>query len=243
MGTIGATGTWRWDDAHRILQNDPRSRILKTIREQKEAFSEYIKDYKLRSKKELNEKKKHMRDEFISMLQESKLLNSASKYYESAKYFITDSRFNALDEKTREEIFQDYLDDLEKEERDYLRETRSKRIENLISLFEERKIPIEISFEECKKKFADNQIFKSADEYEILRFFLNSAFSEYMRNAEKIEYEDRRKTRRLNERKNRENFRELLSQCFKEKVFNIKTNWNELISKIINDNRYLNLVK
>jgi len=243
LGTIGATGTWRWDDAHRILQNDPRSRILKTIREQKEAFSEYIKDYKLRSKKELNEKKKHMRDEFISMLQESKLLNSASKYYESAKYFITDSRFNALDEKTREEIFQDYLDDLEKEERDYLRETRSKRIENLISLFEERKIPIEISFEECKKKFADNQIFKSADEYEILRFFLNSAFSEYMRNAEKIEYEDRRKTRRLNERKNRENFRELLSQCFKEKVFNIKTKWNELISKIINDNRYLNLVK
>jgi len=64
-----------------------------------------------------------------------------------------------------------------------------------------------------------------------------------MRNAEKIEFEERRLQKRYNERKNREIFREFLSQSYKEKVFNLKTKWNEFTTKIINDDRYLHLVK
>lgn len=168
---VGATSTWRWEDARRMLHNDPRARILKTLKEQKQAFNEYIREYKLRFKKELNEKRQHLRDEFIEMLKENNLLSSASKYYDSAKYFFSDPRFSGLDEKTREEIFQDYLDDLEKEERDELAELRSKRIKNLISFFEEKKVPIEMTFDECKKTFGDNPIFKGTEDNEILKYF------------------------------------------------------------------------
>jgi len=54
------------------------------------------------------------------MLEEKNILNSDSKYHKVFHLFMNDPRWRALEDREREQTFQEYLDDLfekEKEER------------------------------------------------------------------------------------------------------------------------------
>jgi len=82
LNDIGVTGTWRWEDARRAIQNEERSKALRRISDQKQAFNEYINEYKQRERQESRQKKSHLREQFTQMLEESKIINSASKYFD-----------------------------------------------------------------------------------------------------------------------------------------------------------------
>ena len=82
LSDLGVTATWRWEDARRIIQNEERVKSLKTIHDQKLAFNEYISEYKQRERQESRQKKTHLKDQFVQMLDESKIMNSQSKYYD-----------------------------------------------------------------------------------------------------------------------------------------------------------------
>lgn len=69
----------------------------------------------------------------------------------------------------REETFQNYLDDLEKKERDEYKVASEQRSKNLRSLFEENKLSLDVTWEKCQAMFASNIIFKTADNLEKLR--------------------------------------------------------------------------
>ena len=56
----------------------------------------------------------------MNMLEACKTLTSDSKYYKVYPIFVNDPRWKALDERERENLFQNYLDELydkEKEEK------------------------------------------------------------------------------------------------------------------------------
>jgi hypothetical protein len=58
------------------------------------------------------------------MLEERHLLNSDSKYYKVFQLFMNDPRWKALEDREREQTFQDFLDDLyEKEREDRIQKT------------------------------------------------------------------------------------------------------------------------
>ena len=46
------TATWRWDDASRVISNDPRFKCLKTNTERKAAFNSFMDDVKSRDRTE-----------------------------------------------------------------------------------------------------------------------------------------------------------------------------------------------
>jgi pre-mRNA-processing factor 40 len=111
------------------------------------------------------------------MLEESKVLTADSKYYDvsvnsneeqTARYFMSDPRYRALEDREREELFQDYLDDLEKKEKEEQRVAAKQRADNLRSLFEEQKVPLDTSWEKCQELFTNNSLFKAADDLERL---------------------------------------------------------------------------
>jgi len=54
---MGVTVTWRWEDANRVIQTDPRVKCLKTISDKKAAFNEFINDIKTREKAEAKERR------------------------------------------------------------------------------------------------------------------------------------------------------------------------------------------
>ena len=66
----------------------------------------------------------------MELLKEQKHLHSLSKYYQVARQLQTDSRYKNIEEKDREEIFQDYLDELMNKEREERRDQRQRYIFN-----------------------------------------------------------------------------------------------------------------
>jgi len=237
LSDLGVTATWHWEDAKRIVQNESRAKALKSIREQKQAFNEYIAEYKQREKEEIRQKKLHLKNQFIEMLEESHVVTSQTKYYDIARFFVNDPRFRALEDIERENIFQDYLDDLEKKDKEYQREITKQHINNLRNLFEEQKLSPDTTWEQCRELYSKHPIFKIADEYEQI-----TAFTEYMKVAEKQDFDEKRRIRRYHERKNREAYRQMLEDKFRLEEFTIKTKWNKMMMILKDDPRYLNIL-
>lgn len=52
------------------------------------------------------------------MLEEKNVLTSDSKYYKVFHLFMNDLRWKALDDREREQTFQEYLDDLYEKEKE-----------------------------------------------------------------------------------------------------------------------------
>ena len=68
--------------------------------------------------------KPQAKDNFKQMLRERININSDTKFYKISFQLMNDFRWRAVEERDRETIFQDYLDDLFEEERAEKREKR-----------------------------------------------------------------------------------------------------------------------
>jgi len=126
---------------------------------------------------------------------------------------------------------------MEKKEKDEKRTSTIQHIENLRGLFEEQKLGLDTTWEQCCQMFAGDVIFKNTDDYERI-----TAFIEYMKKANEAYYAERKKIRRYHERKNREMFREMLEEKFHQGQFNIKTKWNKFVVQVKDDPRYQNML-
>jgi len=67
-------------------------------------------------------------------------------------------------------------------------------------------------------------------------------FTEHVINLEKIENEEKRKNKRLQERRNREAFRDLLKEHIARGDLSHKTKWKSFLEANKNDERFLNLI-
>ena len=148
---LGVSATWRWEDVKRNLSGMPKAELLKSMKDRKRAFDELITHLKTRDRQESRQKRQIIKDKFIQMLSEAKWLKTSSTFFEASKLFLTDSRYQNLDERDREDIFQDYLDELEKKEKEQIRNNEKARVEELLKFYEEQKVGVETTWEEvCK---------------------------------------------------------------------------------------------
>lgn len=117
---VGVVSTWKWDDAHRNIKSDDRYRFIKlTMQEKKSAFTDYLHETRQQERKQMLLIKEKQRELFLAMLEENRGylgLNSSSKYYQISKKLAKRDykKFMAVDERDREDIFQDYIDGLYK---------------------------------------------------------------------------------------------------------------------------------
>lgn len=65
------------------------------------------------------------------MLKEVKGLDSNSKYHKISHMFLLDPRFKILEERDKENVFQDYMDDLYSSEKETQRQQRKSNIQVL----------------------------------------------------------------------------------------------------------------
>lgn len=62
------------------------------------------------------------------------------------------------------------MDELEKKEKEDQRVATKQHVENLRNLFEEQKLGLDMTWTQCMTTFADNSIFKAADDLEKLTY-------------------------------------------------------------------------
>ena len=118
LKTLGITVTWKWEDASRLLFNEPEWKAIRTFSEKRNLFNEYITDLKNKEREEIYLKREKNKAKFRQLLSEDNTINSDSTYTEAMSRLSYDERWRAVDEKEREDVFEDYIDLIYKKEED-----------------------------------------------------------------------------------------------------------------------------
>ena len=233
----GITTTWKWEDAERVLCNEPIWKSIKTFQEKRGLFNEYIRDCKLKEREDLKLKRERLKLKFRQMLEEDTGLNSNSKFSEALTKYCYDERWRAIDERDREEIFQDYIDLLFKREEDeWLRGRETKR-----QLFEkeliERGLGTSTRWKDLPTIFANDPLFNSMEKIDQLDTFTN-----YILKLEKEEKRKKKEDEKYQGYQNREKFRDLLQAYVDKGMIDMKSKWSKFVPLIKDKEDYLHLL-
>lgn len=234
----GVSSTWRWDDFFRMMRDDERFNLIRTVAQKKQIFNDYVATLRRKEREEARMKKQVARDNFVKMLESAGILRPDSKYYKTSHFFQGDPRWRILEEKEREDLFQDYLDELEHREKEKKRQERLALMNTFKKLLTDRDdIDHTTHWYDASRVLAGTPAFDALDHLDQL-----TVFSEYVIEAEKVYLENKRINKRTQERKNREQFKELLQEKAKLGDLTAATHWRPFLQSIKDDSRYLSLV-
>jgi len=243
----GVKSNWTWRDAILATGHNPMYHCLKTAEERKTAFMKYIDQCKREEREEERIKLQKEREEFRAALKLRTDITSATRYKKYAENLKDEPTFLAIaDERDRESIFNEYISDLRRKEKDKLRMVRKENMEKLRHIL--RKLPItyntlwkdaQILFKTCSE-YSDDEQLQTLDPLDVF-----SVYEEHIKSLED-EYNDMREkvrmARRREERKNRDAFKDLLRELCNSHVINVRSKWKEIYPYIQNDQRYLNML-
>ncbi|XP_022246248.1 transcription elongation regulator 1-like isoform X2 [Limulus polyphemus] len=129
---VSAFSTWE-KELHKIVF-DPRYLLL-TSRERKQVFEKYVKERAEEERREKRNKMKERKDDFRKLMEEANL-TSKSMFSDFAQKYGKDERFKNIEKmRDREIMFNDYLQDLRRKER----EERSSQREKVSTVLRTRK--------------------------------------------------------------------------------------------------------
>lgn len=223
---------WTWDQAMRVIINDKRYGALKSLAERRQAFNEYSAQRKKQETEEKRLKQKRDREEFVKMLEECKELTSTMRWSKAVSLFEIDQRFHAIERgREREELFEDYVLNLERKERDRAHEQRKK------NLSEYREFLATCDFIKANTQWrkVQDQLVKDKRCYRLDPIDRLKVFQEYVRDLEIKEEEERRIKKeqlRRKEHKNRDEFRKLIEEHRSSGVLTAKTSWSDYFLRV-----------
>ncbi|XP_057863573.2 pre-mRNA-processing protein 40A isoform X2 [Cryptomeria japonica] len=227
---------WTWEQAMRVIINDKRYGALKSLAERRQTFFEYTVQ---RKKQEAEEKRlnlKRARAEFNKMLEECKELTSTTRWSKVISLFENDPRFHAIERgREREELFENYLLDLQRKEKDKAREQRKR------NLSEYREFLASCDFIKGNTQWrkVHDRLEKDQRCYQIDPIDRLEVFQEYVHELENKEEEERRVKKeqlRRKEHKNRDEFRKLIEEHKSSGLLTAKTIWSNYFSKDVASN-------
>lgn len=231
--------SWRWKKVHRALNGEKRYRVIPKVSDKKKVFNEYIQLTKKAERNLVRSKIERARNEFKAMLMDFENLTSDSKWTYCVQFFYMDPRYQNVDEKEREGLFQDYLDELYDKERMEEKKNRADMIERMKEHFQDLPvITTSTSWEEAQELLKYNAVWQKMNDFDRLE-----AFSEYILTRKKEEDELSKKRQRRRERINRLAFRELLKECVTHDSLTFKTKWRSFVKHNQEDLRLFNMFK
>ncbi|XP_076893144.1 pre-mRNA-processing protein 40A-like [Bidens hawaiensis] len=222
---------WNWEQAMRVIINDKRYGALKAHGERKQAFNEYLMQRKKLEAEERRLKQRKAKEEFTKML-ESKELTSSMRWSKAMALFEDDERYKAVDRPAdREDLFQNYLVDLQKKERAKAQEEqRQYRSEYRQFLETCGLIKVDTQWRKVQDRLEDDERCSRLEKIDRLEIF-----QEYIRDLEKEEDEQRKiKKEHIKrvERKNRDEFRKMLEEDVISGTITAKTQWRDYCQKV-----------
>ncbi|GAB4839275.1 hypothetical protein Ancab_028802 [Ancistrocladus abbreviatus] len=223
---------WTWDQAMRVIINDKRYSALKALGERKQAFNEYLGQRKKQEAEERRIRQKKAKEEFVKMLEESKELTSSMKWSKAITMFEEDERFKAVERtRDREELFENYLVELQKKEKVKAQEEYRRNREEYRKFLESCDfIKVTSQWRKVQDLLEDDERCSRLEKIDRLEIF-----QDYIRDLEKEEEEQKKAQKeqlRRVERKNRDEFRKMLEADITAGVLTAKTHWREYCAKV-----------
>ena len=128
---------WKWPQVHKCIRNDDRYLVVPRVSDKKKLFGEYVSMTKRAERTAAKNKMEQARQAYLEMLKEYESINSDSKYAHCVQFFYQDPRYKEVEEKDRENLFQDYLDSLYQKEVESDKRYRREMISKMREHFEE----------------------------------------------------------------------------------------------------------
>lgn len=223
-----------WEQAMLATINDERYKAVANINDRKKVFTEYIEAKKKAEDAEKKAREEQRRRDFLALLSERKdVVGPRTTWKKSAPSLERDPRFYALeDEEEREEVFEEFVWDLEKKEKEAEKEARRVGAERFKELLADPAAGVSAAttWRRFREQFADDGRFKAADRLDRLRLF-----EEHVRALEKTESDARRLERDAQRRKSRqlrEAFRAHLRQMQERNELTLQTAWSALVPSL-----------
>ncbi|XP_043461407.1 transcription elongation regulator 1-like isoform X1 [Leptopilina heterotoma] len=158
---VSAFSTWE-KELHKIVF-DPRYLLL-TSKERKQVFEKYVKERAEEERREKRNKMKERKDQFQKLLEEAGL-HGKSSFSDFAQKHGRDDRFKNVEKmRERESLFNEYILEVRKREKEEKTAKREQVKKDFISLLKEHKdIDRHSHWSDCKKKLESDWRYRCVD--------------------------------------------------------------------------------
>ncbi|GAB6030459.1 hypothetical protein CHUAL_007326 [Chamberlinius hualienensis] len=239
--------TATWEQALKIIVNDPRYGTLKKLSERKQAFNTYKTQKAREEKEEQRLKAKKAKEDLEQFLQNNPKMNSQTRYRKAEIMFSDEDLWKAVPDRERRDLFEDVLFFLVKKEKEEAKNARKRNVKVLGEILDSMPtVTFRTTWQDAQVLLLDNPTF--AEDTELLSMDKEDAlivYEEHIRQLEQDEEEEReREKRRIKrqQRKTRDAFLALLDDLHDQGKLTSMSLWVELYPIISADLRFTNVL-
>ena len=128
--------TMKFKEVQEICSNDNRWNALKTVGERKQTLAEYQTKKAKLEKDEKKEKAKKAKNAFLQLLAETTAIDSSTRWRDAQRLLSSDHRYKTLEsDRDREDIFEEFIVELAKTEREDKEKGKKEMFESVKSFF------------------------------------------------------------------------------------------------------------
>uniref|UniRef100_A0A8C2K172 Pre-mRNA-processing factor 40 homolog A n=1 Tax=Cyprinus carpio TaxID=7962 RepID=A0A8C2K172_CYPCA len=243
----GVSSNASWEQAMKLIINDPRYSALPKLSEKKQAFNAYKVQTEKEEKEEARIKYKESKETFQRFLENHEKMTSTTRYKKAEQMFGDQEVWSCVPERDRLEIYEDVLFYLAKKEKEQAKQLRKRNWEALKNILDNMaNVTYRTTWSEAQQYLLDNPTF--AEDEELQNMDKEDAlicFEEHIRALEKEEEEEKQKTllrERRRQRKNREAFQKFLDELHDHGQLHSMSAWMEMYPTVSADIRFNNML-
>ncbi|XP_071991286.1 pre-mRNA-processing factor 40 homolog B isoform X5 [Engystomops pustulosus] len=243
----GVSSNASWEQAMKMIINDPRYSALPKLSEKKQAFNAYKSQHEKEEKEETRLRAKEAKEKLQSFLEQHEKMTSTTRYRKAEQMFGEQEVWSVVPERDRKEIYDDVLFFLAKKEKEQAKQLRKRNVQALKNILDNMSnVSFQTTWSEAQQYLMDNPMF--AEDEELQNMDKEDAlicFEEHIRTLEKDETEEKEKSRmreRRQQRKNRESFQIFLDELHETGQLHSMSTWMELYPSVSTDNRFANML-
>ncbi|XP_069509983.1 pre-mRNA-processing factor 40 homolog B isoform X2 [Ambystoma mexicanum] len=244
---MGVLSNASWEQAMKMVINDPRYSALPKLSEKKQAFNAYKSQREKEEKEEARLKAKEGKEKLQRFLEQNEKMTSITRYRKAEQMFGDLEVWALVPDRDRKEIYDDVLFFLAKKEKEHAKQLRKRNIQALKNILDSMSnVSFQTTWSEAQQYLMDNPSF--AEDAELQNMDKEDAlicFEEHIRALEKEEEEEKEKTRlreRRQQRKNRESFQNFLDELHETGQLHSMSTWMELYPSVSADIRFANML-
>ncbi|XP_052095517.1 pre-mRNA-processing factor 40 homolog B-like isoform X1 [Mytilus californianus] len=243
----GVSSTASWEQALKVIVNDPRYGALKQLNERKQAFNEYKTKRAREEKEEQRLRAKQNKEDLEQFLLSCDKMNSNIKYWKADDMFGHLDVWANVPDRDRRDLFDDVIHMLAKREKEEAKTLRKRNTKVFAEILDSMpNLTYCTTWSEAQQMLLDNPRFTDdPDLHNMDKEDALIAFEEHIRMLEQ-EYDDEkeRERRRMKrqQRKNREGFLVLLDELHEQGKLNSMSLWMDLYPIITQDVRFTNML-
>ncbi|XP_067299371.1 pre-mRNA-processing factor 40 homolog A isoform X3 [Pseudorasbora parva] len=243
----GVSSNASWEQAMKLIINDPRYSALPKLSEKKQAFNAYKVQTEKEEKEEARIKYKESKETFQRFLENHDKMTSTTRYKKAEQMFADQEVWSCVPERDRLEIYEDVLFYLAKKEKEQAKQLRKRNWEALKNILDNMaNVTYRTTWSEAQQYLLDNPTF--AEDEELQNMDKEDAlicFEEHIRALEKEEEDEKQKTllrERRRQRKNREAFQKFLDELHDHGQLHSMSAWMEMYPTVSADIRFNNML-